>query len=142
MNKNRLLLLADMIENSTPPAAQPDLHFNLGSYYALVADFDFEHPEHPSSHTCGAIACIAGWACFVFDPETNNHNWGNIPGQARHLLDLDRHMATLLFTPPHVADFELVENWEAAAVLRNLVATGEVDWEAVLGADRMCFVTE
>jgi hypothetical protein len=123
MNKERLLLLADMIENKRPPSVQPDLDFHMAMFWEAPEDKGFG-PEDPEYHTCGTSACIAGWAVATFGSGTTNQK--EIFREARVLLNLTEGQADGLFLP---ADPDDHATKIAPTVMRHLVATGEVDWD-------------
>jgi hypothetical protein len=133
MNKERILLLAHMIEKSIAPVAQPDLHFNMGAFCSPVAGYLWDDPEADYIPECGTIGCIAGWACLAFGETSHNpHHPGIGSVWAGSLLDLGVGEAHRLFYPPDDVKYEEVTPTQAAIVLRHLVETGEVDWEGVL----------
>jgi hypothetical protein len=89
---------------------------------------------------CGAVACMAGWIAErdgkAFFVETG---LGPAPDEAAYAaygaqkLGIGPAAAEALFRPPlYMADFAKISPWQAAAVLRRLAATGEVDWTAAL----------
>jgi hypothetical protein len=124
MNKERLLLLADMIENSTPPKNFPDLYFNMANYWEGPEDKGFD-PVDQEYHTCGTGACIAGWATATFGSGTTKHE--RIQREAMCLLELTPCQADRLFIPNDPSDDHTTEI--APAVIRHFVETGEVDWD-------------
>lgn len=134
MNKDRILLLADAIEQHSIP----DLGFNMADYKREDATW----PDQ-SGHDCKTTACIAGWAVEVFEPETFDglsFRGGGFHQAAQSLLNLSRTDADALFLGEgrdgenllHYEDtkfdFTEVTPTQAARVLRTFVETGKVDW--------------
>lgn len=125
MNKERLLQLADHLE--TPAVAE---HFDmLHSIHApdiMPEQEDNINVKDAITH-CGAVACIGGWAVVLFNPDASYGE--TTAGDAQELLDLDDTQGYELF-------FSHTQSWitpkQAASVIRNLVETGEVDWEPVM----------
>lgn len=118
MNTENILKLADII------AAQPWACYN-------DENPDFVHGYYQGCfyHSCGTAACIAGFATAVsrgdVSAKISNLSTSDVKHIAQAFLGLDRERASQLFYHgPNDASPEL-----AAAVLRNLAATGEVDWE-------------
>ena len=111
MNKENILKLADTIDKcNTVACGEEDdeyYQFSMENYW-----FD-----------CGTPACISGWADELF-------------GDSRTSLGITGGQAHQLFEPRnYYADFRRQPGQEghitarhAAAVLRNLVETGVVDW--------------
>jgi hypothetical protein len=109
VNTERILELADVIER-TPHKPLPSQSaparklrgFNMGEWH------------------CGTVGCMAGWAGQMFDCH---------PSDAADALGLTRETAWRLFQPIESIDrWEQIKPKQAAAVLRNLAETGEVDW--------------
>jgi hypothetical protein len=112
MNVERILALADIIEAQPHTSSSDESGFNMNAY----------------SHHCGTPCCIAGWAA------------GNVAGLdeedvfhvAAALLDLSSTLAVQLFIPPFDgARWGMITPAQAAITLRNLAATGIVDWSHV-----------
>lgn len=127
MNKNRLLILAKLLEMAARNDATPKLGFNMGSYGSSGSD--------RTGHNCGTVACIAGWAVVAFRPDIEIADLPSnfrISSEAADLLGLDRMDASNLFLPP-------LNLWkstplQAASVLRHAAKTGVIDWSV---ADRV-----
>lgn len=122
MNKENVLAVADAIEKHSIP----DLGFNMGDWVAHASD---EAPDR-SGHSCGTVACIAGWAQRLrtgvplsadsvvwWEPEAE---WLGLGGDASDTLFMGDDE-----TNKRLAD---VTPAEAVRVLRHLAETGEVDW--------------
>lgn len=128
MNKKRLLHLANLIE-----AAPHD----------LARDVDgngFDMSVWNMDHNCGTTACIAGWAVLTFGAELSSAQ--STAEYARALLGLSRDVAAELFMPVHPdnddredhddpefvqLDYDTITPSMAAAQLRNVAETGQVD---------------
>ena len=98
MNKERILELASHIENSE-------------TYNQTRID-----------HLCGTPACIAGHAYQLY-----NSN-GRYCGRFADILDLPDMEMDAELTRAHPLFGYIPSAKDAAAVLRNLAETGEVDW--------------
>lgn len=98
--------------------------------------------EAAQQNWCGTTCCIAGYAVFLDDAARKDLSDGLIPYDeieiiARALLELDATTANSLFYARDARSgfyctTDAVSNnrkW-AAACLRNLLATGRVDWMA------------
>ena len=111
MNAERIRELADVIER------QPDVGFRA------LDGFNMEFVNHP----CGTPSCIVGWARSL---------WGSQHSWLSDILDLVGDRAGQLIVPNHSYAHYVAHKGEpghitashAAAVLRHLAATGEVDW--------------
>lgn len=104
MNVERIQELAAAIENAE--------HVAHPSYAKDEAMTGFNMAEWH----CGTVGCIGGWAEYLFADE------------ARESLGITLRMASDLFWPDDVGPYVEITPLQAAAVLRNLAATGEVDW--------------
>lgn len=80
---------------------------------------------------CGTCACIAGWVYISDHPNVLNVRKADFEAfdYARDALGLTQEQAVTLFLPPNMSVMRATPE-EAARVLDNLVATGEVDWRA------------
>ena len=125
MNRERILHLAETIEK------QEFVPINEGCDAA--SGFNMSHWFYP----CGAPACIAGWAIFLFPAQIQLSYDGDHIYRAARLLGISNSMGTRLFEPRFMhADVGIlipgspgfITARHAAAVLRHLVETGEVDW--------------
>ena len=124
MNVENILKVADAIEQHSIP----DLGFNLGWWLC-------DGEEDRSGHGCRTTACIAGWAIAVRDgggmPEQRplNFDWLN---EAGDFMGLPNESDRSGYDPIRADLMLSIEEHrtpsEAAAVLRHLAATGEVDW--------------
>ena len=114
MNKERILALADHIEGLPHETREID-------YLARPKAFNM-------AEYCGSACCIAGWAVELFDGFSD---WpvSLVSGRAKHLLGIEKQfIAAALFYPfaPHI--LKQITPQHAAATLRKLVETGEVQW--------------
>lgn len=122
MNKENVLAVAAAIEGHTIP----DLGFNMGNW---VAKESSTRPDR-SGHSCGTVACIAGWTKRIRTQIPVGINEDFYWGPEAKWLGLDVDEGEELFfgddwTCAHLND---VTPSEAVAVLRHLAETGEVDW--------------
>jgi hypothetical protein len=127
MNKQRILKLADLIEAAPHDLTRrtPGLSFDMSTYV--------------NYHGCGTAACIAGWTVLKFGDD----KWSgtSVSQYARRLLDLKEYVANKLFLPTHPQNesndqddpsyvhlnYDQITPSMAAAQLRNLAETGELD---------------
>lgn len=153
MNTERILELADMLDAHAEAVAKleslsPDMGFNMTTW-------GDKRRDDVSGHTCGTAACIAGWAAAAFgytgrakkfNPKRAEglgdygcYNDGVIEVMGR-VLGLTEDQARRLFVPDDVWDYGWLLSYyefvsitpsEAAVCLRNLAATGKVDWTHV-----------
>jgi hypothetical protein len=147
MNKERLLKLADAIENKT----DPKIGFQMENYITTVkANIRERH--------CETACCIAGFANALFDTSKYLQfqklqakrrdiipygNFGEIASfgkNASNILGLASEDSNMLFYPedycilPSGEDFleyKDITRKDAAKVIRHLVATGKVDWAII-----------
>lgn len=130
MNKDRILALADLIEK------QPHTVSLHGSGFCM----------NYVLHSCGTPSCIAGWAAWeeegrpkaVSTPDTG---W-SLECKAQKYLGLATSVeaelsdiAYSLFYPEgdRVDLYDNITPAQAAACLRHLAETGEVDWDHAMG---------
>lgn len=120
MHKDRILKLADTIEKCE-------------SREALLADFD--KPDIPGFsmrrawYDCDSPSCIIGWTYQMFGD-------GKKDAETAKLLGIPRRKSISLTMPSNrhahwcarPGQYNYVTPEHAAAVLRNLAETGEVDW--------------
>lgn len=104
MNKERLELLADHLEKL------PREKFDMQEW-------------------CGTACCIAGHAVAlahiaVVHPESSQTAYA-----AQEWLGLDDKVGLELFVPTEAPLSEITKN-QAASVIRHLIKTGKVEWEA------------
>jgi hypothetical protein len=118
MNIERIRQLADVIaaQPHTPLAAESG--FNMNNW----------------THTCGSPACIAGWANFIRTDDDGTFLGDMVAAAA--WLGINIRQAAELFQPdePDKDEPDDILSWSditpahAAAVLRHLAVTGQVDW--------------
>ncbi len=113
MNAERILKLADVIE------AAPHEMYRSGSDDSLLCGFNM------GKWHCGSVGCIGGWAHQLFvQKSTADYDGGE---RARIALGLTPSVASELFLPTNTRLDDILPS-QAAAVLRNLAATGKVNW--------------
>lgn len=127
MNKERLTQVAEWLE-----AGAPERRFNMNR----LLDISF---ATDTTNWCGTECCIAGYVVTRFAPEDvvmmeQNSNADYFAGE---LLDLEPEKADQLFYPKdsharQLEDWSAITPQQAATVVRNLVETGDVDWEIIL----------
>lgn len=112
MNKDRILQLADIIEQSAS--------FDMNYFFVPFVD---------TENDCGTPACIAGHAIHHF--QGVNNTVLPFTRHAAFLLDLDREHAAILFgTHDYVdLDMDLITPAVAASHLRNIAAGGSYEWD-------------
>lgn len=121
MNVERIRqLAAHLREPTTAP------HFDMDRW--LQSNATNRMPIGQAIYTCGTVACIAGHATALFQPDI----WVESVGVweiAERLLGLTEDEASDLFLPTDFRDnLSTITPEEAAATLDHLAATGEVDW--------------
>lgn len=129
MNKERILLLAEAIEQSGR-LAEPELGFNMNYFWGFVGGKIADFARRP----CGTVACIAGHAS-----QLAGFHYASF-GAAGKWLGLEPEESAELFYPGdtsglRVFGWDTITPTQAGAVLRRLAETGEVDWTAVLPED-------
>ena len=124
IHKERILQLADHLD-SIPDHQFSMAHWITGTPYI---------PDDPDD--CDTVACIAGYAVILFDPQSNTNHPGEIARKAQQLLGLDDDQAQALFTPTSgndnrcqlQCDYQDVTAADAADTLRTLAETERVHW--------------
>ena len=124
MNKDRILRLAERVEkmphlsDAGYPLSPTARVFSMHKYY-----FD-----------CGAPACIAGHAEVMAEEEYGKNfgvgNFFHTPQNTADYLELGYDIATELCEPSGFGALTRITPQHAAACLRHLVETGEVEWGA------------
>ena len=76
---------------------------------------------------CGSVCCIGGAAVQWYEKGIV----GYFSDSACRVLDLDAHTGNELFYPAF-ASYDKITPAMAAIVVRDLIATGEVNWDLVL----------
>ena len=124
MNKKRILELADTIGGL--PTVDEDGSNDLA-------------PDEPAfgmhfiDHDCGSPSCISGWG---------GHLWPEDAGSIHISLGLTEKQGLELIAPNNkyayfsaaIDEPRFITSEHAAAVLRNLAETGEVDWTVGAGS--------
>jgi hypothetical protein len=132
MNVDNIIKLAEVLERE-----ETQQHFDLNNWAwnaHRLESFAYQPYDEEILHTCGTVACVAGWAKALFAPKSCD-----LPFDVgAEVLDLEHEQSYHLFTPP-------TDEWAlklppekpyvydatargAAKVLRHLAATGKVDW--------------
>ncbi len=125
MNKERILVLANHLQNIKPYL------FSMNDWGDELIE---EYQNESLLENCDSAACIAGWTVILFDDQ--HHDSYDILEYATELLDLDKNVASNLFTP--ILDYitrniytHLTKDM-AIEVLYKLVETGEVSWRSCI----------
>lgn len=138
MNVGNILLVADAIEQ----ARVPGLGFNMANWKATATQW---RPDL-TGHSCGTVACIAGWTCEVLGTpmitDMSQRNYDRYH-EAGDILGLSVADQLELFLPDHPGcsydscddDHQPILPEQAVRCLRNLAITGKVDWEAAMKGD-------
>ena len=134
MNTERILAIADMIEQHTIPW----LGFNMGPFFVPAAERDDEgYHEAPdrSGHNCGTVACIAGHAIvlknnIMNEPKRTEELGSDFLSEAAAYLGLDYpgNAQELFFAEGSGQYRDNIGAEQAVRTLRHLAATGTVDW--------------
>lgn len=139
MNKERLLQLADVIEKGHHKFNGIHAAFNMSGWMDTptnmeddeILDFfrevNIPNREDIPKHECNTTACIAGFACLLWDydeAKKDKPDYG-YSFKARMYLDLTEYQAETLFCTYTTED---VTGAEAARVIRNFVETGRIEW--------------
>lgn len=121
MNKNRLLILAKLLEMATKKKSRPKFGFNMHVLRGRAA------PDVPdlTGHECNTVACIAGWTCAAFASRGPSFTADD---RATPILALSAEEASRLFYPWGHFDASPIQ---AARVLRHAAKTGVIDWSVV-----------
>jgi hypothetical protein len=137
MNRDVINAVADAIARSEL-ATERSIGFNMATFWAEDGNFD-----DMTGHSCGTVACIAGWTTQMFDengvrlvrPEAK-WSWrnGSAFQVAASAMGIGCVAANELFTPSRVA-LDDVTQCQAVAVLRNLAENGVVDWSMAVPVD-------
>ncbi|MDR9777244.1 hypothetical protein RJJ65_32315 [Rhizobium hidalgonense] len=115
MNKKRILALADIIEKQPHTGKESAEGFSMSSYV----------------HDCGTPCCIAGWAAWLsFRKPKQMVDSTAVFYRAKTYLGLHEVEADLLFLPHEYHCGDKYPPSQAAATLRHLAETGEVNWRA------------
>lgn len=141
MNKSRILLVADAIEQHSIPW----LGFNMHNYISVTNLRNGTILEDHTGHNCNTVACIAGWTNAIrlkltetahpsaFTEDSSTVVWLGLSGLTDQFGDSD---VTRLFYARNHPDYETLGSavWrtitaeQAVRTLRHLAETGKVDW--------------
>ncbi|MBD8651518.1 hypothetical protein IFT66_10560 [Rhizobium sp. CFBP 13726] len=114
MNKERILALADLIEQQLHTTPSAPIGFTMSDYV----------------HSCGTPACIAGWAAWESENQPDFLDWRQVDFKATKYLGLDQETSEKLFEPEGVSSWFEITPAHAAFTLRHLARAGVVDWAA------------
>lgn len=80
---------------------------------------------------CGTVLCICG-AAIAFDAHRSNAKLGELEyaneERGAHILGLNIGTANKLFYPRSIDAWDRITPEHAGRVIRNLIATGQVNW--------------
>lgn len=115
VNKANCLYLAALIERQ-PHAEAYDKHgFNMHAY----------------NHDCGTPSCICGFAFSLLHPgeDLRKVKEETVERVGAEYLGLDKWQTSGLFYPDHPLQWCTITPQQAAATLRHLGETGQVEWQ-------------
>lgn len=126
MNRERILRLADVIENG-----MPSIHFDMRVWAIVYDSFDEEEREElrVPGH-CSMVACIGGHAELLWVKDDDFAIADISIHDVAELLDIDFARSAALCAPSGVS-WSGITRADAALTLRKLAETGEVDWSHV-----------
>ncbi len=124
MNVENILKVADAIEQHSIP----DLGFNMRRW----RDRAGASSPDLSGHGCGTVACIGGTAEAMFPKKLAEDALGLTHEQSKALFFAVDGTGNRVISDE---EFGSITPSQAAAVLRHLAATGEVDWSITLSTD-------
>lgn len=104
-------------------------HFDLTNWLEPADD---TVPLGQAIHTCGTVACIAGFAAVMAEPTLKDRHLDGLDYSERgqKFLGLTDSQARALFIPDaEKVDYDAVTRFIAADVLDHLADTGEVIWQ-------------
>ena len=128
MNVENILKLAALLESP-----QAEKHFSMYDYIHVRDDLPIEVTKlQEVFKDCGTEACIAGWAAFLAKPHEVIDKF-DIRQVAVEYLELDPYTSAHLFVAG--VAMSVTDPKDAALVIRNLIATGKVDWSLVVDED-------
>lgn len=123
MNKDRMLVLADILDLAAAKESKPKIGFNMSAIVSGVID-------DKSGHGCGTSCCIAGWAVAAFGTEKDRQDIlaGRYPENASEnackLLGLPDWLNSM---EPHLFDHSGPGTPRgAAAIIRKMVKHNSV----------------
>ncbi len=132
--EERLLALADAIEREA--LVRDGIGFNMATWNMRAEDYPKNRGEVSDQlgHSCGTVACIAGWADAMENGATRmaGINDDLTPRRAQRILGIQAHEAHSLFYADDASPTELqnISAKRAVAVLRDFAASGSVRWYA------------
>lgn len=126
MKTQFLLHLADTLESLVNPETQTDVGFYLPTW---ICTDETVHEVDTSGHSCGTVACIGGWAVYLYcdkDIKRASKYSGNLDFMQEILGIYGQNFFSLC--TPDIQNYSVVTPDTAAQVIRHFVETGEVDW--------------
>jgi hypothetical protein len=136
MNKERLQQVRDAIASVEDGDL---LGFNMSQFMSEANDYEL---EDKTGHSCGTVACIAGWAAtLAYKGPVNNDGYTKVI--ASQWLDLNEEESYRLFYAgigKWKEDFDDCEDGlmldeitkdDALVILDHAILTGEIKWELV-----------
>lgn len=119
--KDRLLAVANAIEQEELAKSDLKIGFNMADFYSDIGYRD------RTKHSCGTIACIAGWVSLMDDPSVRGGR--EMDSRAKDILGISSEDAAELFGY-YVSSGELgnFSSERAVSVIRHYAETGDVDW--------------
>lgn len=126
--KSKLHYVADMIEAQA--LVEKGIGFNM---YDYRSDSEDGKQTDKFGHSCGTVACIAGWTMLLEKGADYGKNKAlDFHAQATRLLNLTRDESDELFTMDNSYGGTLydVTPARAVAVIRHFADTGAVDWDS------------
>ncbi len=117
----KLLALAEAIERED--LVREGIGFNMKVWRAKTQGW---RPDQ-MGHSCGTVACIAGWTALLDDPSVTGDN--EIQERAKKILGLNSEESVRLFGALGAQyDLEDITAKHAVAVLRDFAESGEIRW--------------
>lgn len=142
--KERLHALADAIEHEE--LVKDGIGFNMAQWYGYKDD-SASRQDNTQSHTCGTVACLAGWTALMedgpqkFTPDSRASNM-EMYQRAIQVLGIGAIDAQALFIPENggyipenggyvgsgPGRYGYITTKQAVAVVRHFADTGKVKW--------------
>lgn len=136
--KERLHALADAIEHEE--LVKAGIGFNMAQWYGYKDDSAVARQDNTQGHTCGTVACLAGWTALMedgpqkFTPDSRASNL-EMYQRAIQVLGIRTIDAQALFIPENggyvgsgSGKYGYITTKQAVAVVRHFADTGNVRW--------------
>jgi hypothetical protein len=91
-----------------------------------MSDWQYRSARAQQRRWCGTAGCIAGWAAVFW----NSNKFNSPRYEGAEALSLTYEQAESLFVPGGVVLYDVTPT-QAADVIDNYLATGEIDWNPV-----------